>query len=126
MYGQLMSEWTDDRVGDLIPTRAARFPDRELFRFAERRVSYAEFDSWVTAVAADMHRHGVTRGDRILVQLPNCLEALVLQVAAFRIGAIDVPVIPIYRTHETRQIIADTRPAVIAACEDGLSERGSR
>ncbi len=122
MYGQLMSEWTDDRVGDLIPARAARFPDRELFRFAERRVSYAEFDSWVTAVAADMHRHGVTRGDRILVQLPNCLEALVLQVAALRIGAIDVPVIPIYRTHETRQIIADTRPAVIAAA-DGLGSR---
>lgn len=107
--------WTDERIGDLVSSRAARFGERELFAFEDRRMTYREFDSWVHAVAADLVTHGVRRGDRVLVQLPNCLEALVLQIAAFRIGAVDVPVIPIYREHEMRQILADCTPSAIAA-----------
>jgi acyl-CoA synthetase len=107
--------WDDQRVGDLIRDQAARTPDRELFLFEGRRVSYGEFDAWVTTVASDLVRRGVRSGDRVMVQLPNCLEALVLQVAAFRIGAVDMPVIPIYREHEVRQIVAESRPAVVAA-----------
>jgi acyl-CoA synthetase len=105
----------NERIGYLLRDQASRTPDRELFVFEGRRVSYGEFDAWVTTVASDLVRRGVRRGDRVMVQLPNCLEALVLQVAAFRIGAIDMPVIPIYREHEVRQIVAESRPAVVAA-----------
>jgi acyl-CoA synthetase (AMP-forming)/AMP-acid ligase II len=105
----------NERIGYLLQQQAAHTPDRELFVFEGRRVTYGEFDAWVTTVASDLVRRGVGRGDRVMVQLPNCLEALVLQVAAFRIGAIDMPVIPIYREHEVRQIVAESRPAVVAA-----------
>lgn len=108
----------DPRIGYLLPRQAARTPDRELFALADRRVTYGEFDAWVTAVAADLVRRGVQRGDRVMVQLPNCLEALALQVAAFRIGAVDMPVIPIYREHEMAQILADARPAVVAVAAE--------
>ncbi|MGQ4598922.1 AMP-binding protein [Nocardia sp. R6R-6] len=107
--------WTDERIGDLVSARAAQDPDRELFCFEGRRVTYGEFDGWTRTVAADLFRRGVRRHDRVLVQLPNSLEALVLQVAAFRIGAVDVPIVPIYREHEIRRILADCRPAAIAA-----------
>lgn len=114
--------WTSDRIGDLIGDRAQRFPERELFSFEGRRVTYWQFDAWVTRVAIDMVAHGVRPGDRVMVQLPNCLEALVIQVAAFRIGAVDVPVVPIYREHETAQILVDARPSVVAIA----AELGSR
>ena len=115
--------WTDDRIGHLLSARAARHPDKELFCFEGRRVTYREFDGWTAAVAADLVRRGVRPRDRVLVQLPNCLEALVLQVAAFRIGAIDVPVVPIYREHEMRRIVADCRPAAIAVAAELSSRR---
>lgn len=105
--------WTDERIGDLIDRQAARFPDRELFLFEGRRITYAEFSAWVACAGAAMVTAGVRRGDVVLVQLPNCLEALVMQAAAFRIGAVNAPIVPIYREHETAQIIADARPAVI-------------
>lgn len=114
--------WTDDRIGYLVSSQAAKSPDRELFAFGDIRVSYSQFDEWVTTVASDFVRHGVKPGDRVLVQLPNCLEALVLQVAAFRIGAVDTPVVPIYREHEMRQILADSQPTVIAVAAE-LSNR---
>lgn len=118
--------WTDDRIGDLVPQQAKRFPERLLFTFEGRQVTFDEFDHWVSAVAADLVRQGVGRGDRVLVQLPNCLEALVLQVAAFRIGAVDVPVVPVYREHEMRQILADCRPSVVATAGELSSRRPTR
>jgi acyl-CoA synthetase (AMP-forming)/AMP-acid ligase II len=107
--------WTDDRVGDLLSTRVRQRPDDELFSFEGRRMTYRQLDAWVCAVAADLVGQGVGRGDRVLVQLPNCLEALVVQMAAFRIGAVDVPVVPIYREHEMRQILSDCTPAAVGA-----------
>lgn len=106
--------WDGQRIGDMLTARAAVHPERELFCFEDLHLTYGEFSAWVDAVAADLVGSGVQRGDRVVVQLPNCLEALVLQMAAFRIGAVDAPVIPIYREHEVRQILADCRPAVIA------------
>jgi acyl-CoA synthetase (AMP-forming)/AMP-acid ligase II len=114
--------WTEQTLADLVPARAAADPGRELFLFEGRRVTYGEFEAWTRTVALDMVRRGVQRGDRVLVQLPNCLEALVAQVAAFRAGAVDVPVVPIYRRHELRQILADCRPTVVCAAT-GLGGR---
>lgn len=105
--------WSDDTVAEVLAQRAADHPERELFAFEGRRVSYGEFEAWTRA--ADMVARGLAPGDRVLVQLPNRLEALVAQVAAFRAGAVDVPVMPIYREHEMRQILADCRPAVICS-----------
>jgi acyl-CoA synthetase (AMP-forming)/AMP-acid ligase II len=107
--------WTDDTVAAVLERRAAEHPRRELFACEGDRVSYGEFEAWTRAVAADMVARGVRPGDRVLVQLPNRLEALVAQIAAFRAGAVDVPVVPIYREHEMRQILADCRPAVICS-----------
>ena len=107
--------WTDDTVAEVLSTRAGDHPDRELFLFEGRRVSYGEFESWTRAVAAALVERGVRPGDRVLIQLPNCLEALVMQAAAFRAGAVDVPVVPIYREHEMRQILADCRPAALCS-----------
>ncbi|WP_226350390.1 MULTISPECIES: class I adenylate-forming enzyme family protein [unclassified Pseudonocardia] len=114
--------WTATTLADLVPAAAARHPERELFCFEGRRVSYGEFERWTRAIAQDLVRRGVAPGDRVLVQLPNRLEALAVQVAAFRAGAVDVPVIPIYREHEMRQIVADCRPAVVCTV-DALGPR---
>lgn len=105
--------WTATSLADLVPDAASRHPERELFAFEGRRLTYGEFEQWTGAVARDLVQRGVRPGDRVLVQLPNRLEALAVQVAAFRAGAVDVPVIPIYREHEMRQIVDDCRPAAV-------------
>lgn len=114
--------WTDITLGDLIPGAAGRHPERELFCFGDQRITYRQFDQWTRNIALDLVERGVKPRDRVLVQLPNRLEALALQVAAFRAGAVNVPVVPIYRAHEMRQIIADCRPAAVCS----TSEMGQR
>ncbi|MFC0529115.1 class I adenylate-forming enzyme family protein [Phytohabitans kaempferiae] len=110
--------WDDERLGWLAYRAAREFPDREFLCIDDLRLTYREFTSWATAIAADLVARGVRRGDRVLVQLPNRVEALLAQVAAFRIGAVSVPVVPIYREHEMSHIVADCRPVAVIAGED--------
>lgn len=114
--------WTTTTLADLVPEAAARHPERELFVFDQHRITYGEFERWTGTIARDLVRRGVQPGDRVLVQLPNRLEALAVQVAAFRAGAVDVPVVPIYREHELRQIVTDCRPAAVCTV-DQLGDR---
>jgi acyl-CoA synthetase (AMP-forming)/AMP-acid ligase II len=107
-------DWTDERLGALLDRNVDRWGDREYLSYEGQRLTFAEVQHWVEAVAADLVANGMSRGDRVLIQVPNRLEALILQLAAFRIGAVDVPVIPIYRQHELTHILSDSRPSAIA------------
>jgi acyl-CoA synthetase len=114
-YYESRGLWTSERIGWLVSNRALRWPDREFVLINGLRLTYREFDQWATAVSVDLVRRGVERGDRVVIQLPNRIEALVCQVAALRMGAISIPVIPIYREHEIKYILGDSRPAVVIA-----------
>ncbi len=57
-------------------------------RGEQRHVSYAELLAQVTRAAAALRSLGVGTGDRITVYMPTCPEALVVMLAAVRIGAI--------------------------------------
>lgn len=115
-------DWTDDQLGRLLDRNVEQWGDREYLSFEGERLTFAQVQHWVEAVAGDMVSSGVGHGDRVVIQVPNRLEALVLQLAAFRIGAVDVPVIPIYRQHELTHILRDSRPSVIAVAAT-LSDR---
>ena len=59
----------------------------------ERRVfTYAQLLSEVETVAAALRGLGVRKGDRITIYMPTCPEAILLMLAAVRIGAIHVVV----------------------------------
>ncbi|MGH9037396.1 MAG: AMP-binding protein, partial [Acidimicrobiia bacterium] len=95
---------TDERIGWVLTRAAERWPAREAIVFEGRRVTYAELGRWVTAVAHNLVAGGLRPGDRFLWQVPNCLEGLVLHMAGWRIGAVCVPVVPLYREHEMAHI----------------------
>jgi acyl-CoA synthetase len=108
--------WTEERLGWLLASNAQRWPDREFVQIGEERLTYAEFSGWACALGHQLVDSGLRRGDRVLIQLPNRIEALLAQVAAFRIGVVAAPIVPIYREHELRHIVNDCRPtAVITA-----------
>lgn len=102
-----------ERIGELAAAAAARWGDREFVRLRDDALSFAEVDRWSTVIAEDLVRHGVGRGDRVMVFLVNRLEVVSAAVAAWKIGAIATPVVAIYRTHELSEIVRDSRPAAV-------------
>ncbi len=59
----------------------------------ERRFTYAEISRRTKQVAALLARHGVGKGDRVLIMLPRRSEWQIAMVGCLRLGAVPVPCI---------------------------------
>src|SRR5437870_12731749 len=71
------------------------------------RLTYRELREQVAAVADELSRMGLGRGDRIALALPNCVEAIVLFLAAAATGTA-APLNPAYKEDEFRFYLEDT------------------
>ena len=56
----------------------------------EQRYSYGEFLARVQRIAGGLHQRGVRRGERVLIHLDNCAEALLAWYACAWLGAVAV------------------------------------
>ena len=118
--------WSDETVTDLFGRAAAVDPSRTavidpvnraaLGLGEPRRLTYAELESAVTAMAAQFARLGLRNGDVVLAQLPNTWECVGLYLAAARLGIVLSPVAMQYRRHELDQIVALLEPRAIVTC----------
>ena len=104
---------TGETVGHFLESAAGYWPDRELICFEGQRYSYRQIYRWSIAMATALSAAGVMPGDRILIQALNRVELVVIQFAAWRIGCVTVPIVPMYRQHELSSIMADVRPGVV-------------
>jgi acyl-CoA synthetase (AMP-forming)/AMP-acid ligase II len=95
-------------VWELIERRAAATPERIMLHSGERSVTFAEYRDLVERAAAGWHAAGITAGTHVSWQLPTWVESAVLVGALCRLGAIQNPMLPIYRHREisfiTRQL----------------------
>ena len=80
-----------------------------------RRLTYAELGDLVSRAAASLKRLGIGAGDVVSVQLPNWWEFAVVTLAAFRIGAVVNPLMPIFRERELSYMLdfAETKVLVV-------------
>lgn len=65
-----------------------------------RTITFAEYWADAERAAAGLAAKGVGRGDVVAWQLPTWIESLVLVGALSRIGAVQNPMLPIYRERE--------------------------
>jgi acyl-coenzyme A synthetase/AMP-(fatty) acid ligase len=79
-----------------------------LFDAADRRVTFGEFADWAERVAAGFHALGVLAGTTVSWQLPTRIETAVVSMALARLGAVQNPIIHIYREREVRYVLRDS------------------
>jgi 2,3-dihydroxybenzoate---[aryl-carrier protein] ligase len=90
--------WLDRPLGDLLP---GVVPGRVALVDAEgSRWTYGELDAWVDRVAAGLHGLELHPGERVVVQLPNVPEFVVVLFALLRIGVLPVLAFPAHRERE--------------------------
>ncbi|MEV2236897.1 AMP-binding protein [Micromonospora sp. NPDC049891] len=100
--------WGAETLASLLREVAATDGDRVALVCGSRTVSYAHLDAWADRLAGGLHRLGVRRDDRIVVQLPNVPEFAAVAVAAFRLGALPVFALPAHRRSEITYLCAHT------------------
>ena len=94
---------------ELVERRADATPDA-LFAVDERdrRLDFADFRAAAERVAAALVARGVGKGTPVAWQLPTTFEALVLCAALSRLGAVQVPILPILRAREVGFAVRQT------------------
>jgi cyclohexanecarboxylate-CoA ligase len=86
---------------DLLDRRAAASPDAPFLLDPEdRRVTFAQTRDWAERVAAGLRGLGVGAGTPVSWQLPTRIETVVASLALARLGAVQNPIIHIYRERE--------------------------
>lgn len=106
----------------LVAARAAQHGDAPRLTVAGRAMSYRELDGESSRVAANLHRLGVRRGDRVACFLRNAPEHLLTWVAAGKLGAIWVPLNAGLVGEDLVHTLTNATPAVLVV--DGeLAER---
>lgn len=109
--------WCQRDIFSLLAEVAGRTPDKTLIVDRFGRVSYASALQQTELMARNLASLGVRAGDRIAVQLPNWRHFMLLEYAAARLGAVMVPLPPIYRQRELRLMLGLAEP-VVAVCPD--------
>jgi acetyl-CoA synthetase len=86
---------------DVCDRWAAEAPDRIALTFVgpddrSRDYSYGELRDWSNRLANLLVQLGVLRGDRVAVLLPQAPETAVAHIAAYKLGAIAVPLFALF------------------------------
>jgi len=86
---------------DLIDRRVEATPDALMAVDEDMRtLSFCEFAIEAERAAAGLAAYGIGEGSVVSWQLPTWLESLVLVAALSRLGAVQNPILPIYRERE--------------------------
>ncbi|SDS72358.1 fatty-acyl-CoA synthase [Brevibacterium siliguriense] len=108
-------------VSDLIRRSAGRFPTSTAIEFGDRTWTYADLDAAVTAVARELARLGVAKGDRVAAYGKNSDLFVLLYLGCARAGFIHVPVNYQLKGDELDYILSNSGAEIVFADADLMS-----
>jgi 2,3-dihydroxybenzoate-AMP ligase len=117
--------WTGETFSAALRRWARRSDGDVAVVDRDRRVTYAELDARADRLAAGLHAHGVRRGDRVVVQLPNSAAFVETVCGLFRLGAVPVFALPAHRESEIGYFCAHSEAValVIPDVHEGYDHR---
>jgi long-chain acyl-CoA synthetase len=100
-------------VHEFLSRSAARLPGKVALVCDDWRVTFAELDEMTDRLANALVEHGVRRGDRVAIYLPNSVEAAVGVFAALKAGATFVVINHSTKPARLRLMLNDCRAAAV-------------
>jgi long-chain acyl-CoA synthetase len=110
-----LAPYPDKTLIDYLDQLAATRGTNAAALFKGAALSYSQLASESNALAAALVRHGVRKGDRVALVLPNCPQFLIAQFGCWKAGAVVVPLNPIYSERELEQALAATGAQTVVA-----------
>ena len=97
--------WRDRSLAQEFAVACATFADRVALIDRDRRYTYADVDRLSDNLALNLLALGLRPLDRVVVQLPNVAEFVVLYVALQKIGGIPIAALATHRYAEVSQFV---------------------
>lgn len=99
----MKDQWYIDALttwASVLDRQVERHGDRTLFVFGERSTTYREFGAAVDRFAKGLIDLGVKKGDVVSIWMTNSIDWVVCQFAAYKAGAMLLPLYSYYRQSE--------------------------
>ena len=85
-----------------------KYAGRTALIYLGEKFSYARLKHLIDRFATALDALGLGKDEKVMLYIPNCPQFVIGYFAAQRIGAIPVPVSPIYTPHEIKYLINDS------------------
>lgn len=106
--------------GHFLDAPASRHPDRVAIVGEPCRVTYGELAALTNRVGNALIELGVSRGDRVLIVLPDSAEFVASFFGSAKIGAVAVPVNPYARSSDYIHYIENSEPRTAIVHSEAL------
>lgn len=105
-------DWQEEVLAQIVARHAAQRPRQVFVSDGDTSYTYGELYDRAVRLATGLRGLGVRRGDRVAVQMPNWAEFAVAVTAISRLGAVLVPIMPIFRFDEVNYIVGHSGAVV--------------
>ena len=98
--------WQDRTLGEALDQASARFGSRVALVAGDRRLTYADLVAGAERLADHLAALGFRPGERVVMQLPNVAELVLLYFALLKLGVIPIMALPAHRATEIDYFVA--------------------
>jgi len=84
------------------------YPEKPALIYLGKKYNFSQLREATENLAASLHRMGVSKGDKAVLYLPNCPQWVITWLALQRIGAIAIPISPIYTPIDLKYMANDS------------------
>jgi len=107
----------DTAIGDFMAS-AHQKPEAPAVHYFDGTLSYGDIDRLSNSLAAALQDLGVVKGERVILVLQNIPQFLISTYAAWKIGAIVVPLNPMYKENELSYFCENSAAKIFITLEE--------
>src|SRR5208337_970035 len=108
MEGAIMESYEEAYTFSGFEAMCESEPGNTALYYLGERYSYGRLAMLIDRFAAGLVKIGVKPHDRVMLYIPNCPQWIIANFAINKIGAVVVPVSPIYTAYEIAYMIEDS------------------
>lgn len=110
-------EWENDLTFTRFDQMAEKYPGNDAIIYLGEGFTYSRVKNLSERFAGALQELGVGKGDRVMVYLANCIQWLIAFLGIQKMGAVIVPVSPIYTSFELKYMANDSGAETIVCLD---------
>ncbi|MBU4401099.1 MAG: acyl--CoA ligase, partial [Planctomycetes bacterium] len=100
-------------INHFLEDSAARLPDKVALIHEDIRATYAQINTKANQLARWLVNQGITKGDRVVIVLENCLEYVISYYAILKAGAVAAPLSSDIKPDGLNHLLGELEPKVV-------------
>jgi len=102
------NDWEQELTFTRFDRMSETYPDKTAVVYLGERFSFARLRDLSERFAGALSNMGVKKGDRVMIYITNCIQWVIAFLGIQKLGAVIVPVSPIYTSFEIEYMIKDS------------------